>query len=1659
MSLINIRKVLIGTSLAVGLVGAGSPFDPNSGSVGYSGSGYTPPASSGSGSTSLAGRILAGDVGAAWLKEDAALLQATTLGQIQNFDILEGFRTQKLQGIPDPIPTSARIGDGAIVHGVNTMTGRHNYSVALGGVTGTGGVGYGLTANYSALPANFVTKPLVLVPTSSVGYGWTMELPNITVDHKNTAYHFDDTYFANLGTFGRGQLVTDGITGNFQLSTNPSIKLRPDVTSFTPANPLIQGWRVDFPDGTVMMLGCRPDAKRTIWRRGVKVAGPLWGGDGAADKDLYIYRWDVTEIRAPLNRGLVRFTWTQTPHSGTPIMARESWPNTIETFFPNYTIDPQTELAVFSSSDPARSIEKAEFTWLPKGQDEVWAGYTFDISIADDRYVLDTRYLDKIRFSAQGKIALEKRFQYAIKMASTSEVNIPRRYLTGVQTVYEGTTVDPDQWWFDYENASGWLSKVVTPEKVEENIAFGNLALPAAGINGNQIFNSGAGGNYTVTQVATNINPAGSPCGGGMNAYTGTYQANTSYSWSTATGSLSIKDNSSTCVGAFCYVISFRSLTAISNTSGVSCSPIYATSAWDINKTYGSFVTAYQAIGSSAKKVLDLYLEAANSVKLGDAFFVAFSSGGSPSLLRVYNWNGTAFTTNNLFGTYSNGLASYSPAPTGMVVEDVVIGGSDYFVVLYKQGNSRIVVPYVRDAKSGSGWRPLNWGATCGISATNVQSGNLDLAGDVLNSGCLSFQGTSDGGWSDVFVSANPAFFAVLHQKSGTLLTFHRNGAFSFLNTTDRMKALNLTSGNEFFGPNRPWDSDWGFPLALVTGPDYVAATYLKASSPVWVRYFLWRWDGGNWVPTEIRSAQTFDVNILNPGTIHPMPDGITLRLPGGEIERYSFNNSDFSITSKNSAFSPTATGKNLVPRVTGSTNYTAVQYFSSPANGHGFNPYPASDAGNSRYLSKLIAKAGWISSDLDLTGTSSAGSKTPTGLYDIEISPEEDWMIGTTSYVMVNSVKRTCSGMMNDANTVCTVELWKIPLRRTPCSIGTCTNSSIGRPLVPNETIGTISSPEEWELLSTKTIVGNQGPGVNFSLGDGVWMETWGNGSVMNSQIHSSYLNGADGKVVTSVTTKSMLPGTSTRPTVQSATTFNYGTGNDLAFNGSSLTPESRKTVVREGNGTQTLTTTTHEFWVQRQDPALVGSQSPEDKNWVGELRSSTTTTADGTTQTITPKYTDRTDPSWSPAVIKLAPIEQTIVTTESSGAIQTSKQMQGMFDPKSGTPTRTVNEINLGVVDNDLYRHEASVLTTDAKGRVISTRVARFKSRTEAEKQLTATNATSIEAACNPNDAARTAVPVSASRVGFAPNDLDKTSESRWGMQTASLAYDANNGAVVWPVDFSESWWRMTSTLDPIRSKSGEILQVTDLKNPKLPQYASFVYEGVRALPTATFIGAQNANTAALTGEDGSPGLNLGAERTFWEFGSGTTFDPTFSHLGRYSLKVTNDFGPTRNVYLLDGPDLKGGIEVSAWIYSTGTLPALYIQTRDPLTPGWSGAANGGFVAGTWQRWAKRISYSELAAVGMVNPNSSGIAKLRIFAGPATQTGTVWVDDFVVRPITSKVKLKAYDELGRVIGSMDEVGNAEFYEYDMRGRIQASRDDRGRIRMQSTTIPAREN
>lgn len=242
--------------------------------------------------------------------------------------------------------------------------------------------------------------------------------------------------------------------------------------------------------------------------------------------------------------------------------------------------------------------------------------------------------------------------------------------------------------------------------------------------------------------------------------------------------------------------------------------------------------------------------------------------------------------------------------------------------------------------------------------------------------------------------------------------------------------------------------------------------------------------------------------------------------------------------------------------------------------------------------------------------------------------------------------------------------------------------------------------------------------------------------------------------------------------------------------------------------------------------------------------------------------------------------------------------------------------------------------------------------------------------------------------------------------------------------------------------------------------------IYEGHRVLLTGTFSNAACTDVAINTAEHGSTN---GWEMAQTVLDSGDTYTSQHGqvHSGLYSFRVTDGYGPTKNISIKELHRYRYSYIISGFAYSMGAKPMLMAEFRRAdksvaRTIGSYEPVGEKFRPHQWQRYEIEIPYTELIANGMF-ADTSADDHLRIWLGTGNPRGdstrVIYVDDVVAYPSSSKFFVTTYDRAGHPLTTMDMYYQKMENVYDLNHKKRAVRDSKGRIFMDNATHKLGEN
>lgn len=218
------------------------------------------------------------------------LIVANTFSQLGP---LSGSQPKSFSTVPDNL--------GFLDNSINAFTGQVQFSMPLMSISSQGNLNYPISIGYSsANMENLVSTWNRESPTSVLGLGWSMDVPRIVADHKNTGNRFDDEFFL-VESGGSSQLLS---AGSGEYYTQRYSNWRISYSQFT------ETWTIVKEDGTTYIYGDLNSARKTV-RFMVKWGNWIGHSSQPANQSQMAYVWDLSEIKDTWGNKLL-FEYQQT---------------------------------------------------------------------------------------------------------------------------------------------------------------------------------------------------------------------------------------------------------------------------------------------------------------------------------------------------------------------------------------------------------------------------------------------------------------------------------------------------------------------------------------------------------------------------------------------------------------------------------------------------------------------------------------------------------------------------------------------------------------------------------------------------------------------------------------------------------------------------------------------------------------------------------------------------------------------------------------------------------------------------------------------------------------------------------------------------------------------------------------------------------------------------------------------------------------------------------------------------------------------------------------------------------------------------------------------------------------------------------------------------
>ncbi len=206
---------------------------------------------------------------------------------------------------------STDIGAGLDIGNVNTFSGSPSYSVSLGALAVRDKIGFPITLYFGGNTREVVRADNGTSPTGTIGLGWNFSTPSVSRNTMGTFSLHDDVYYADLGSYGGGQLLRNS-AGQFFIESNPYVKITYDVATTGELLDQIVRWTFTFSDGVKYFFGENTavpgNAHRTLpytlnGQAPILQISPY----RLSEVRPYVYKWDLKEVQDAENSNKLLF--------------------------------------------------------------------------------------------------------------------------------------------------------------------------------------------------------------------------------------------------------------------------------------------------------------------------------------------------------------------------------------------------------------------------------------------------------------------------------------------------------------------------------------------------------------------------------------------------------------------------------------------------------------------------------------------------------------------------------------------------------------------------------------------------------------------------------------------------------------------------------------------------------------------------------------------------------------------------------------------------------------------------------------------------------------------------------------------------------------------------------------------------------------------------------------------------------------------------------------------------------------------------------------------------------------------------------------------------------------------------------------------------------
>lgn len=193
---------------------------------------------------------------------------------------LSGSQPKSFSTVPDNL--------GFLQNSINGFTGQVQFSLPLSSISSQGNLSYPISIGYSS--ANMENQVSIWnreAPTGVLGLGWSMDMPRIIADHKNTGTRKDDEFF----------LVENGTSSQLLYTSNVGYFYTARFSNWTIFyNEVNELWTITKEDGTTFTYGDKNSGRKTV-RYMVKWGNWIGHSSQPQNQSQMAYTWDLAEAK------------------------------------------------------------------------------------------------------------------------------------------------------------------------------------------------------------------------------------------------------------------------------------------------------------------------------------------------------------------------------------------------------------------------------------------------------------------------------------------------------------------------------------------------------------------------------------------------------------------------------------------------------------------------------------------------------------------------------------------------------------------------------------------------------------------------------------------------------------------------------------------------------------------------------------------------------------------------------------------------------------------------------------------------------------------------------------------------------------------------------------------------------------------------------------------------------------------------------------------------------------------------------------------------------------------------------------------------------------------------------------------------------------------